>query len=412
MVRKFVKITAPFLFFIFFSCQSGPGISVETYTIKPGQFLVSVTDTGELEALNSQTISAPSINWRFGQLKITKIVEDGKQVEAGELLVEFDKAEVQKSIEDAKAELEIAEAELRKTLANQASQIEGLEADLEITRLKHRISQLNLEKASFESDIRKKEIELELQKAGITLDKAGLEIENQKSVNKEEISKLELKVFQVQSKLEEAQETLEKLSVLAPGPGIAIIEKSWMTRAKYQVDDQLWSGWPLISLPDLSRMQAIVQINEVDVAKIDTAQKALVRLDALPDSVLHGNVTSVSTLARNKDRDSKVKVFDVTILLNDTDNKLMPGMTVSCEIVVNEIPQTLFMPLEALFFEDGKNFVYLKAGSRFDRRVVNIGAENDNYVVIENGLEEGDEVALTVPETVKAAAIGQGGGSR
>ncbi len=379
------------------SCQSGSDAQIETYTVNRGDFVYSVTETGELKAVNSHTISAPSISWRFGTLKITKIVEEGKQVEEGELLVEFDRAEVLKSFDDAKAELEIAKAELRKAEANHQSQIEGLEADYEKTKLQHRISQLNLEKASFESEIRRKEIELELEKAGISLEKAGQEIENQKSINREEISKLELKINQVESKLEEAEETLAKLSITAPTPGIAIIERSWMTRNKYQVDDQLWSGWPLIGLPDLTLMQAVVQINEVDIDKRDTVQNAVIRLDAYPDSTFHGHVSEIATLARSKERDSKVKVFDVTILLDENNVKLMPGMTVSCEIIVSQIPDTLFVPLEALFMQEDGNIVYLKKGREFQPQVVTTGPENDDYVVIVDGLAEGDEVSLVDP---------------
>ena len=385
------------IIFLFSFCQSKKDAIVETYDVKKNTFVSNVTETGELAAVNSEAISAPSISWRFGSLKITKLVEDGKQVEKGELLIEFDKAEVQKSIIDAKAELEIAKAELRKALASNISQIEELEADLESTTLQHRISELNLEKASYESEIRRKEIELNLEKSAISLRKAKQEIENQKKINHEEVSKLELKVKQVENKLEEANETLGKLSIFAPAPGIAIIKKSWMTDNKYQVDDQPFPGWPLIGLPDLNQIKASVQINEVDIAKIDTSQKAVIRLDAFPENSFRGKVTEIARLARNKERDSKVKIFDVVILLDETDKKLMPGMTVSCEIIISEIPDTLFIPLEALFKKNGNNIVYIKNDGGFETKQVSIGMENDDYVIITEGLTEGDKVALSDP---------------
>jgi RND family efflux transporter MFP subunit len=151
----------------------------------------------------------------------------------------------------------------------------------------------------------------------------------------------------------------------------------------------------------LSLIQASVQINEVDIAKIDSGQKAIIRLDAFPETNLQGKVTEVAKLARNKERDSKVKVFDVTILLNETDKKLMPGMTVSCEIIINEIPDTLFIPLEALFQKETKDVVYLKKDGSFDAKSVSIGIENDDYVIINNGLSVGDQVALSDPTAIE-----------
>jgi HlyD family secretion protein len=380
-----------------FACQSKVTTEIETYKVTRGEFLSSVTETGELAAINSELISAPNIDWRFGQLKVAQIIEDGTQVQAGDTLVEFDKAEVEKAIIDARAELEIAQAELRKTIAQQASQIEGLEADLEQTRLQYRISQLNLEKATYESAIRRQEIELELEKAAISLEKAQKEIDNQKAVNAEEISKLRLNMNQVQSRLNEALATLEKMTVRSPSPGIAIIERNWATDQKIAVEDQLWEGFPMISLPDLSLMKAEVPVNEVDIAKIDTALEAYIRMDSFPDTSFKGHVIDVATLARDKERGSNVKVFDVVVAIDENSAQLMPGMTVSCQIIVDHIPDTLFVPLEALFNKNGENIVYVKNGSSFEPRPVTIGEQNQDFVIIIDGITTGEEVALVDP---------------
>lgn len=379
------------------ACQSAKQAPVETFKIKRGEFLTSITEAGELAAVNSQVINAPSIDWRFGTLKITRIINDGEEVDSGKVLVEFDKADVDKGIIDAKAELEIAQAELRKVQAQQASQIEGLEADLERTRLQHRISELNLEKAVYESEIRRKEIELELEKASISLQRAEKEIENQKLVNHEDISKLELQVRQVASRLQEAYGTLEKLTVKSPAPGIAIIERNRSSELKVAVDDQVFPGWPLISLPNLRLMKAEVPVNEIDIAKITPGQEARIRLDAFPDTSFHGTVTEMANLARTKDSTSKVKVFDVIVTLDENGVELMPGMTVSCEIIVSRLTDTLFVPLEALFSNESGRFVYAKKGGGFESRPVVTGEENQDFVVITEGIQEGDEVALNDP---------------
>jgi HlyD family secretion protein len=378
-------------------CQSVSRSPIETFVLNRGDFVQSVTETGELEAVNAVTISAPRISWRLGNLKITRLVEDGQQVNEGDLLVEFEKAEVQKSISDAQAELEIALAEMRKTRATQASQIEELTADLERSKIQHRISELNLEKATFESDIRRKEIELNLENAAIALEKAKQDIENQKRVNHEEISKLELRVEQVKTRLEEALESLELLTVTAPSPGIAIIRENRATDLKFQVDDQPWRCMDIIDLPDLSKMQAKVMINEVDISRIDLNQKAFIRLDAFPDTAFIAHVSEVAALARNKERGSNVKIFDVKILIDENDETLMPGMTVSCEIIVDSIEDTLFVPLEAVFRKNGDTVVFVKKGSGFEMRSVTVGEENDDFVIVAEGLVEGDEIALIDP---------------
>jgi HlyD family secretion protein len=382
------------------SCSSQGERNIEVYSVKRGEFVNSITVTGELEAVNSQVIFAPYLRGPMGMPKIAQIVDDGKRVEEGELLVQFDPAEVRKTIEDAESELEIATAELAKAKVSNESEMADMSADLEIAELAYKISKLRLEQASFKAEIERKKIELDLEKAAIQLEQARKDIENREKVQQEEINKLELKVQQAQTKLQQAEETLASLTIRAPSPGIAIIRESFLTREKYQVNDQVYSGWPLIGLPDLSSMKAVVEINEVDISKIDTTQTALIRLDAAPDTSFHGHVVEIATLARNKKRNSKVKVFDATILLNENDEKLMPGMTVSCEIIVDRVPEVLFIPLEALFIKDGKNVVYVQNGSDFEPRKVETGIESDNYALITGGLKEDDRVALTDP-TIK-----------
>ena len=382
------------------ACLSESDLNIETYMVKRGDFIFSVTETGELEAVKALNISAPMIPWNLGSLKITHIIEDGDEVKEGDILAEFDKGQVQKSMEEARSELEITQAQLRKAYATQKSQIQEMEANLEKAQLQLRIAKLNLEMADFKAKIEQKKIELQLKNAEIDLFRAKEQVENQRSINRQEISKLKLKVSQAQTRLDEAISTIEKLTLVAPAPGIAIIEKNWYTGNKFQTDDQPWRGQKLIRLPDLAIMQAKVMINEVDISKIDTTQRSKIIMDAYPDSSFNARVISIAALARNKERDSKVKIFDVILLLEDSDERLMPGMTISSEIIVDQIFDTLFIPLEAVFMDKKGPFVYLQNGDDFSLQYIKTGLENDNYVVIEEGLAEHDEIALMDPALI------------
>ena len=388
------------------SCQSQTDVQVETYAVKRGEFVNSVTVSGELEAISSKVVTAPPISWHFGNLKVAEIVEDGEQVEKGDFLIQFDPGEVEKSVVDAQAELEMAEAELRKGEANRKSENETMDIDLEIAGLNHQIAEMTLQQATFKAAIDRQKIEFDLENSAINLQKAQVELENKKKISQEEINTLALKVEQVQERLEEAQETLGKLKVLAPAPGIAIIHKNRSTGNKFKVEDQAWPGQGMIGLPDLSGMQATVQINEMDIAKIKVELPVNVTLDAYSDTSFSGRITEVATLARTKDRESKVKVFDAVVRLDSSGEKLLPGMTISCEIVVERLADTLFIPLEAVFKEEGKTVVYRKNGGDFEKSEVSLGQENDNYTLVLEGLEEGDQVALSDPTAALQAETG------
>jgi RND family efflux transporter MFP subunit len=395
------KIALILLLLSFLGCVKDKQTTLPTYTVQRRDFYHHVVETGELEAVRSVTLSTPMISWHVATPKIVRLVEDGKQVQEGDVLVEFDKTEVQKSMDDAKAELEISRAELRKAVTSQVSQIEELETELEKSTLQHRISELELERSTFEAEIDRKQIELDLKRAAINLEKARQEIKNQKRIHQEELNKLKLKVEQLEARLEETRETLENLTLRAPSPGIAIIQKNRATGSKFQVDDQPWRRTAIVGLPDLSEMQALIQVNEVDIAKIAVGQESRIRLESYPDTSFAGTVTHVSALARDKERESRIKVFDVKILLGQQDRRLLPGMSVTVKIKVEHIPDTLSVPLESVFQTEKGPVVYKKTSGGFSSQPVTLGSESDDFVVVTAGLLTGDQIALQRPEEQK-----------
>jgi hypothetical protein len=190
---------------------------------------------------------------------------------------------------------------------------------------------------------------------------------------------------------------MNNLFVVSPARGIAIKEENWNTGQKWAIGDQPYSGSKLIELPDLAEMRAEVKINEVDVSKILPGQRVEIRPDAYSDSLYTAKVESVANLAQNKDYKSRIKIFPVQIRISGQSKKLLPGLSVSCKIIVNEIPNVLFIPLESLFREQGLEYVWLKSGSGFKRRDVKTGAINTDFAIITEGLEENDAIALSNP---------------
>jgi multidrug resistance efflux pump len=382
---------------LFSACSRQDTGEIPLAEVTRGVFHIDLYEEGEIEAVQSINISTPNISWRYGNMKITQLVKDGQEVNAGDTLIVFDPSEVQKGIVEAESRLEISLAELEKMMAQHQSDLEELNADYEVARLSREISAIRFESAEYESEVKKKEIQLNLDKAGIALDKAREQIENRIKIQKEELKQKNLSIGQDRARLVEANETLDKMFVATPAHGIAILSRSWSSGNKIQVGDQCWSGFPIIQLPDLSAMKATVKINEVDIAKISRDLKVEIKPDAFSDSVFMGTVTSVANLAVDKDNNSKQKVFPVEIRIDGTHANLLPGLTVSCRILIDRLDDVLYVPLEAVHQEADKYFVYKKAGRGFDKIEIERGTVNSDFMVITSGLSEKDRVALIDP---------------
>jgi multidrug efflux pump subunit AcrA (membrane-fusion protein) len=396
---KHIRFGFFFLLAVFlFACKNKNVNQIPVSKAVKGVFYIDLYEEGELEAVNAINISTPSINTRFGyNMKLTYIIKDGTEVNAGDTVMIFDPSDVNKAILDVQSKLEINKAELEKMLAQQESDLEELKANYEVTRISHQISKIRFEQAEYDSEIARKQIQLNLEKAEIALQQAKEQIDNRIKINIEEIKQKNLSIAQDQQMLDDGNKTLNQLTVVTPAPGIAIIARNYSTGNKWQVGETTYTGNPLIALPDLSLLKAIVRINEVDIAKITKGLNVEIKPDAFSESKFTGIVREVANLAVNKQGSTKIKVFPVSVYLNETDKNLLPGLTVSCRIIIDKLEDVLYVPIDAINTEVGINFVYKKTGTGFKKVEVETGRSNSDYAVIVNGLNEGDEVALVDP---------------
>jgi HlyD family secretion protein len=396
------------LFLLNTACESSGGGVVPTYPVARGEFRISIVESGELKAENSIVLSSPRT--RFGTVQIVDLVEEGSQVAEGDFVIQFDTTEPQKRIDDKQAELEISLADQRKMKTDQDSRMKDLGHQLVNQEASLELQELRQERMRFEAEASRREVELEVTRARLAVEQAREKIDTQKIIDFEERLKLELKLKQVRNDLNAALKDMDKLTLKAPAPGLVVYRRNWSTDAKVQVGDNPWPGMPLVELPDLSRIVAATQINEVDVSKLEDDQDVIVTLDAFPEQSFTGRVSDIATLATEKERRSSVKVFPVEAVLDQSDPIMKPGMTVKVEVVVERIPDVIYVPLESVFERGDGMICYVSTNGSFDERAVVLGSRNDNFVVVEEGLEEGERVALRDPN-LPLEAIGLPDGS-
>ena len=213
------------------------------------------------------------------------------------------------------------------------------------------------------------------------------------------IAAAESRIQEAASKLAQAQQQLARTEVRADVPGIVVYRDVFFgsEQRKPQVGDQVWANQPLLILPDISKMVAETRVRETDIHKVERNQGVKVRVQAYPDLKLTGRVTLVGTLAQEEKERRGAKFFGVTVQIDGSEPRLRPGMTAQVEIQVEERPRALFVPLPAVFEKDGRSVCYLVRRGRLHAQEVVTGPSNQDFVVIDRGLREGDRVALRDP---------------
>jgi HlyD family secretion protein len=376
--------------------SSGPAATL-TATAKRGRFDVVVVETGELQAEHSRSVSAPMMASGRMQLAIQYLAPEGTRVDSGALLISFDQADQLKTISDKTNDLKSAQADLDKLKAQQKSDKEDAEMAYENAKLGYDLAKLSDDDMKFESESKQRESKLELKKAELAYTQAKDNLKGKSLVRKSDLATLDLKIKQIESTLDQAKADLEKLTVHAPSAGLIVYQHNWNTGKKFTRGDQPWAGQSVMILPDLSHMQAVLEVNEVDISKVKSGQAAEVRLDAFPDRQFTGKIMNVASIGNPKETNPSVKVFEVLVDLDQADSILRPGMTVSARIQISTIENVVSVPIEAVFDDGGKPVVYVVQNSSFEKRAVTLGDKNDNFIIVTKGLKEGEKVSLTDP---------------
>ena len=365
-----------------------------THIVHRGEFRRSHFESGEIRATRSEPIQAPRVRSR---LKIIDLWPEGELVEAGDLVVRFDRSEASQWLADEAAELEKARVERRSAIASQQQRITDLEIQIERSRASVELARINVRKAEVAPRIDKERSQISLRQSERSLVEATTGLEAARIVNEVEVAKLDLRIRQTEERYENARKDYDKLSVYAKGPGIVVykvIRKGGQLREKVRKGDVVWGGRALLTLPDLSEMQVDSQIGEMDAQDVRVGQNALIRLEAFPGTVFHGEIASLSPMAAERHDAPNVKIIDMTVAIDEPDERLYPGMSASVEVILERLPNVLLVPLTALRETEAGCDVYRADGSSFKPVRVVVGSRNDVMGVIESGLRESDTVAL------------------
>jgi multidrug efflux pump subunit AcrA (membrane-fusion protein) len=357
-----------------------------------GPFRRSVTETGELKAENAVTVTVPNIDYKFGsRLKIIDLEEHGKVVQKGDPVIRLDPASVHKFIIERRESLENEIAALNKLEAQLKNNLQDLKAQLRNEQSAFDIKKLQTEGSAFESEGIRKVRELEFRQAEIRLNRLKRQLEIRPGLDSLDYRIQRIKIIQKEDELEAAEATLGKMIVISPLNGVFVLAPSRMTGQIIKVGDEVYLGDPVAKIPDLTKMMVDGIIPENDISRIKAGQDVIVRLDALPSVPFHGKISNVGRVCIELD---ERKGFLTEVVISETDLRLKPGMTVSCEYITYESEKELYVPNNFILEEDGHFYVFLRKRAKTRKTEVTPGPSNNMFTVVSGDLKPGQAIEL------------------
>ncbi len=205
---------------------------------------------------------------------------------------------------------------------------------------------------------------------------------------------------------DELLEQLENCTIVAERSGLVVYGGGdsryyYGSREPIQEGATVHERQQILTIPDMTKMAVKVNIHESSIQKIEKGQKASIEIEAFAGRKLVGEVSKVGVLPEQESRwmNPDLKVYETTVVIEGSHDWLKPGMTAKVDILIDELEDVLYVPIQAVSTVKGERVAYLaRLGREPEKRVIETGEFNDSFIEVKSGLEEGDEVLLVKPD--------------
>lgn len=334
----------------------------------------------------------------------------------------YENGEAPNELRQLNLAIEKARSELRRA-EERFSKVPDLRAAGFYTKNEEELERINVEERRIEVETAEKKLELfevytrpmsaaERLNAVKDAERALTNAKEKAAINAKErearIVEHESNVKSLEQQLEQLEKELGHMTIRAPQAGIVLYGEgagnSWWSR-QIKVGAQLWPGNTLFTIPDLSEMQVLTSVHEGDKTLVEVGQQALVTLESDKSRSFEAEVTKVADVAKpdNWGSSNAGSVFEVEITMKKVDHKFAAGTTAKVEIQVETLKDVVFVPVHAVFAEDGRNHVFVLDGEEWSKREVTIGKNNSHHVHVAKGLEASERVLLYDPRATGAS---------
>ena len=397
------KVTIPLAVIVFFVAAGWTRNKLaadrqgEWTAVTRGDLVTGVDVTGTLAALDSGSFGPPQLNdvWDF---KIAMMAPEGSEIKMGQPVFGFDTTELQKKLEQKTAEADQARKEIEKQKADLALKREDERLNLAEAEASLRKDNLKLEApADLVSVKERKQVELDDNLAKRQVSATRDRIASLERAARAQIALLESKQQRAASIVAETQSAIRQMTILAPRNGTIVYVTNWRGDKK-KIGDTCWRMERVIEIPDLSRMIARGDVDEVDAGKAAVGQRVTIRLDARPDEEFHGTITKTSKTVQQKQPGQTTdpsKVLRVEIALDRSDPaKMRPGMRFQGTIELQRQRNALLLPRNAVFVSAQGPYAIRRGWFSINETPLRLGRQNDKSVEVLSGLTASDRVLV------------------
>lgn len=347
------------------------GVPVQVATVARENIQAKVSANGKIQAVVKVDLTANVM----GQVTALK-VKEGDHVKKGDLILEIDNVRSRATVESLRsASLAVAH-------------------DFETSRARLEQARKDFDRASANH------------KAGITsqsdFDQATTALRTAQAA----FEGAQQRVAQSRAELAGGQDSLNKTRILAPMDGVVTAKRIELGETAV-IGLQNQPGTVLVTISDMSRVEAEMEVDEASIPTVRTGQAAQVRIDAYPNQLFDGVVTEVGGSPIVQTNVNEAIKFKVKVMIKNPPSTIKPGLSTQADIFTGNRDQALAIPLQALVMRDiklkkGETFapgapreeegVYVMEGGKAVFRALKTGLMGELNVEVLSGLKGGESL--------------------
>ncbi|MCC7174816.1 MAG: HlyD family efflux transporter periplasmic adaptor subunit [Bryobacterales bacterium] len=270
--------------------------------VRQGEIVISAFSRGELRALRSEAIVAPNL---MGTVQVTQLAAMGSFAREKDLIVEFDDSEVLSRLEEQQLNLQSLDESIKRQEAELAIRNNQDQVDLLQAKYAVRRAELQVQKNELLGDIDKRKNILSLEQAKRTLVQTESDVKSRQEQAQAQLALVRQNRQRANLEMSREQARLRQTRVLATMSGLVAIRQNTFGGARQfgsqipdiREGDQVQPGMPVADILDLSEVELVAKIGELDRANLVEGQDAVIQLDALAGKKIHGKIKSMSGTA-------------------------------------------------------------------------------------------------------------------
>ena len=354
--------------------------------VESGNITRSVVATGKVEPIAKVEIKSKA-NGIIKELK----VQIGDFVQAGQVLAELDKENLEARVRETKAAFIGAESNLKAAQAQlEKNKVEAEGPDVPFAkrnfeRAEKLLKDGVLPQQSFDDS--RSAYELAVNRQNVA--RAQLTVSDAK------VAQAKAEVAQAQAAVDRAVEELSYATVRSPIRGVVLSRDVEIGSPVSSILNMGAAATLVMVLGDISQVYVRGKVDEADIGVVQLGQQSKIKVETFKDKVFEGKVTQISPLGVDKDN---VVTFEVKVSINNPGGELRANMTANAEIVLEEHKDVLLVPESAVIYDQQRNasveFPSPTNPKGKEKKPIKVGISNGTRTEVLDGLKEGEKVIL------------------